>query len=83
MKDELDGKIMTKFVGLCAKTYNYFIDDGSENKKAKYKKNCVIKSKLKFGNYVCLEATYHEHKINHLEKNKIDIDSIEKFIRNS
>ena len=35
MKNELDVKIMTKFVGLRAKTYSYLIDDGSENKKAK------------------------------------------------
>ena len=51
MKDKLGGKIMTKFVGLRAKTYSYLIDDGSEDKKAKSTKKCVIKRKLKFENY--------------------------------
>ena len=40
IKDELGGKIMTRFVGLKAKTYSYLIDDGSEDKKAKGTKNC-------------------------------------------
>ena len=31
MKDELGGKIMVKSVGLRAKIYNYFIDDGSKD----------------------------------------------------
>ena len=35
MKDTLRGKIITKFVGLRAKPYNYLIDDGNEDKKAK------------------------------------------------
>ena len=37
MKDELGGKTMIKFVGLRAKAYNYLIDEGSKNKKAKEK----------------------------------------------
>ena len=51
MKDDLGGKITTKFVGLKAKTYSYLIDDNSEDKKAKRTKKCVIKRKLKFENY--------------------------------
>ena len=51
MKDKLSGKIMTKFVGLRAKTYNYLIDDGSENKKAKDTNKCAIKRKVKFEYY--------------------------------
>ena len=51
MKDGLGGKIMTKFIGLRAKTYGYLIDDGGEDKKAKGTKKCVIKRKLKFENY--------------------------------
>ena len=35
MKDQLDGKIVTKLIGLRAKTYSYLINDGSEDKKAK------------------------------------------------
>ena len=46
MKDELVGKIMKKFVGLKAKTFSYLIDDGSEGKKAKGTKSCVIKRQL-------------------------------------
>ena len=64
MKDELGGKIMTKFYGLRAKTYCYLIDDSSEDKKATDTKKCVIKRKLKFENYKnCLEATQLDNKI--------------------
>ena len=50
-------------------------------------KKCVIK-KLKFEHYKdFLEATQLQNKINYLEKNNIDIDSIkenhEKFIKNN
>ena len=38
---------MTKFVGLRSKTYSNLIDDGSEDKKGKGTKKCVMKRKLK------------------------------------
>ena len=40
MKNELDGNIMIKLVGLTAKTHSYFIDDGREDKKAKGTRVC-------------------------------------------
>ena len=79
MKDQLGGKYMTKFFGLRAKTYNYLINDGSEDEKSKGTRKCAIKRKLKFENYKnCLRVTQLENKIKHLEKNKINIDSIKK-----
>ena len=54
-KDELGGKIMTKFVALRAKTYSYLIDGYNDddydkkkiiNKKAKRTKKCIIKRRL-------------------------------------
>ena len=44
MKDELDGKIMTKFVAHRPKTYSYLMDDDSEVKKAKEQKICNKKN---------------------------------------
>ena len=88
MKDELGGKIMTKFVRLRANTYSYLKDDGSEDKKAKGTKKYVIKRKLKFENYKnCLEVNQLYIKINYLEKNEINVDSLKKdhkeFIKNN
>ena len=72
MKDELEGIIKTKFVGLRAKTYSYSTDDESKDKKAKGTKACLIKRKLKFENYKnCLEATQTENEINHIKKIKL------------
>ena len=75
MKDELGRQIMKEFVGLRAKTYSYLKDNNDEDKKAKGRS--VIKRKLKFEDYKnCLEAAQIENKINNLEKNKIDVDSL-------
>ena len=82
MKDELGGKIMKTFVGLRAKAYSYLKDDGSEDKKAKSAKKCVIKRKLKFESYKnCLEAAQIENNINHLEKNNIYVDIHKDFVK--
>ena len=73
MKDKLGGQIMKEFSGSRAKTCSYLKDN-----KAKGTKKCVIKWKLKFQdckNY--LEACQMGNEINHLEKNKIDVDSPE------
>ena len=45
MKDELGGKIMTKFVELRAKRYNYLSDNNDEDKKAKGTKKVCHKKK--------------------------------------
>ena len=46
MQNELGGKIMIEFVQLRVKNYSYLIDDGSEDRKAKVTKKCVIKRKF-------------------------------------
>ena len=75
---------MKKSAGLRAKNYSYLIDEDSEEKKAKGRKKYVTKRKLKFENYKnCSEATQLENKINHLEKNQLNIDSIKKITKNS
>ena len=57
MKDELGGKIMTKFVALRPKTYSYLIGGGNTDsgthaiKKAKTTRKCVIKRILTFNDY--------------------------------
>ena len=51
MKDELGGKIITKFVTLRPKTFSYLTDDCKEDKKAEGTKKCVIKRMIKFNDY--------------------------------
>ena len=84
MKDELGEQIMKEFVGLKAKTYSYLKDNNDEDKKAKGTKRCAIKTKFKFQDYKnCVAAAHIENKINHLEKNKIDLESLKEFIENN
>ena len=69
MKDELRENIANKIV---------------RDERAKDTKKCVIKRKPKFENYKnCLEATKLEIKLKYLEKSKINIVSLKKFIKNS
>ena len=60
-KDEIGGKIMTKFVALSAKTYSFLIDEYTDedyeknrivNRKAKGTKKCVVKRETLFNNYL-------------------------------
>ena len=61
---------------------DFLTDNGSEDKKAKDTKKCLIKRNLKFENYKnYFDATQIETKTNYLEKNKIDLDSIKEFIK--
>ena len=50
-KDELGGKIIVEVVALRPKTWAYLMDDGSDKKKAKGTKECLIKRELMFENY--------------------------------
>ena len=51
MKDELGGAILTEFVALRPKLYSYKKLDGSEDKKCKGIKKCVVKKTLTFEDY--------------------------------
>ena len=42
---------MKEFVEIRAKIYAYLMDDGSEKKRVKWTKKCVIKRLLKFDDY--------------------------------
>ena len=46
-KNELEGKIMKKYVVLRAETYSYLNDNGDEDKKSKRHKKFVTKKTLK------------------------------------
>ena len=83
MKEELSGKVITNF-GLKAKTYSHLKDNNDEDKKPKRTtKKCFLKGRLKFQEFKNrLEAAQTENKLNYVEKNKIDTDSLKEFLKN-
>ena len=63
MKDESGGKIMTEFVALRPKLYSYKKLDGSEDKKCKGIKKCIVKKTLTFEDYkACLSNDSTEYR---------------------
>ena len=84
MKDELRGKIMTEFVALRPKLCSY--QDGSEDKKCKGIKKCIVKKTLTFEYYkTCLfnDSTEYrsqlmfrsaKHEVHTIEVNKISLN---------
>ena len=86
MRDELGGKIMTEFVALRPKLYSYKKLNGSEDKKCKRIKKCVVKKTLTFEDYkTCLftDSTEHrcqlmfrsaKHEVHTIEVNKVTLN---------
>ena len=86
MNDELGGKIMTEFVALRPKLYSYKKLDGSEDKKCKGIKKCVVKKTLTFEDYkACLFSDSTEyrsqlmfrsakHEVHTIEVNKVALN---------
>ena len=62
-KDEVAGKQITCFVGLCPKLYSFRMEEDKEVRKCKGIKKNVIKKKLDFDDYVqCLFSGRKEMK---------------------
>ena len=86
MKDESGGKIMTEFVALGPKLCSYKKLDGSEDKKCKGIKKCVVKKTLTFEDYkTCLFSDSTEyrsklmfrlskHEVHTIEVNKVALN---------
>ena len=86
MKNESGGKIMTEFVALRPKLYSYRELDGSEDKKCKGIKKCVVKKTLTFEDYkACLfnDSTEYrsqlmfrsaKHEVHTIEVNKVALN---------
>ena len=77
MNDEFGRKFMTKFTGLTVKTYSYWTDNDSEDKKSNKKKKVCHKTKnLKLIKVIKNVTTQLENNISYLGKSKINIDSL-------
>ena len=86
MKDELGGKIKSEFMALRPKLYSYKVPDGSEDKKCKGIKKCVVKKTLTFEDYkTCLfnDSTEYrsqlmfrsaKHEVHTIEVNKVALN---------
>ena len=84
MKDELGGKIMTDFVALRPKLYSYKELDGSEDKKCKGIKKCIVKKTLTFEDYKTYsDSTEYrsqlmfrssKHEVHTIEVNKVALN---------
>ena len=86
MKDELGGAIMTEFMALRPKLYSYRGLDGSEDKKCKGIKKCIVKKTLTFEDYkTCLfnDSTEYrsqlmfrssKHEVHTIEVNKVALN---------
>ena len=86
MKDELGGKIMTEFVALRPKLFSYRELNGSEDKKCKGIKKCIVKKTLTFEDYkTCLFSDSTEyrsqlmfrsskHEVHTIEVNKVTLN---------
>ena len=80
-KDEISGKIMTKFCALTAKPHSFLIDEYTDddyeknkriNKKAKGTKKYVIKREILFNNYA--DSLFKKNEM--LLKNKVMCDQV-------
>lgn len=78
MKDEMNGRIMTEFVGLRAKMYSIRVEDEDVIKKAKGVKSYVIKNQIVFNDYIeCLNnCTEKSVEQNLIRSNKHQVSSI-------
>ena len=87
MKDELGGKIITKFEAYRPKTYLYLMVDDREAKKAKETKKSVIKKILKFNDYKdCLlnsEIILNSQQIFKSERQTVYTEEINKILLSS